>query len=393
MTTHPHCPTPDTCGRPRHGLEPLPVRPSAGYCRTCGHILEGTDAPQLVGRWEGRLSPVQSEGGLWGLLIGDAVGVPYEFHPPTSLPPSPQIDLHPPHDFPRAHPLVPPGTWSDDGAQALVLLDTLVTHGEVDLAHFGNGLRRWLDEGHFAVGRSVFDVGIQTQTAIRRLRARMPPDQTGPSGERDNGNGALMRVFPLLMVPWSSSAALIDAAIAQSRPTHGHARSFVACAFYCLWVEAIARHGVNDAWSAAEDALRMHAPATGLPADEVDLVLHPEWRARAGGTGYVVDTLWSARIALEETTDFAGCIRRAIAFGHDTDTTAAVAGAAAGVLYGKDGIPADWREALRGRELLDPLLGRWWARMGVALAGTPGAGVDPGQPEACLPLATPARLT
>lgn len=313
-----------------------------------------------------RLLPHQSESGLWGLLIGDAVGVPYEFHPPTALPPSPLIDLRPPQGFPRAHPSVPPGTWSDDGAQALVLLDTLVSTGGVDLDHFGTGLRRWLDEGHFAVGRSVFDVGIQTQAAIRQLRRKTPPAEAGPSGERDNGNGALMRVFPLLMVPWASDLALIEAATAQSRVTHGHARSFVACAFYCLWVEAITRHGVGDAWAAAEHALRTHAPAAGLPADEVDLVLHPEWRTRASGSGYVVDTLWSARIALEDTADYAACIRRAIAFGHDTDTTAAVAGAAAGVLYGKDGIPVEWRDALRGRELLDPLLARWAAHVGAA---------------------------
>ena len=55
-----------------------------------GGVGAQPDAPQLLGRWEGHLSPVQSEGGLWGLLVGDAVGVPYEFHPPTSLPPSPQ---------------------------------------------------------------------------------------------------------------------------------------------------------------------------------------------------------------------------------------------------------------------------------------------------------------
>ena len=56
------------------------------------------------------------EGGLLGLLIGDAVSVPYEFHPPQALPPLDQIDMTPPRGFARAHVGVPPGTWSDDGA-------------------------------------------------------------------------------------------------------------------------------------------------------------------------------------------------------------------------------------------------------------------------------------
>jgi ADP-ribosylglycohydrolase len=63
------------------------------------------------------LTREQAESGLWGLLVGDAVGVHHEFHYPHALPPLDQIDLVPPAEFPRAHAGVPPGTWSDDGAQ------------------------------------------------------------------------------------------------------------------------------------------------------------------------------------------------------------------------------------------------------------------------------------
>lgn len=64
-------------------------------------------------------------GGLFGLLVGDALGVPYEFHPADRIPPFDQIEMTPPPGFPRAHVGVAPGTWSDDGAHALVLLDKL----------------------------------------------------------------------------------------------------------------------------------------------------------------------------------------------------------------------------------------------------------------------------
>jgi ADP-ribosylglycohydrolase len=308
-----------------------------------------------------QLTAAEAEAGLWGLLIGDAVGVPYEFHLPSALPPLEAIDLVPPKGFPRAHMGVPPGTWSDDGAQALGLLDTLLTKGDVDLPHFAGNLKAWLHEGQFAVNRSVFDVGRQTSTAINRLMAGMPPEKAGPSGEQDNGNGSLMRVFPVLMTPWRNSAALVDAAVRQSRVTHGHPRSHVACAMYCVWVEGLPRFGSAGSWAMAEDLMRSGAFAddVGLSDEEVEFVLDPAWRGKAGGSGYVVDTLWSARVALEESTDFATCVRRAIAFGHDTDTTAAVAGAAAGVLYGLESIPRAWRDALRGRDVLDPLMARW----------------------------------
>lgn len=62
------------------------------------------------------------EGGFLGLLIGDALGVPYEFHLPEAIPSAEAIEFVPPAGFSRAHPGVAPGTWSDDGAQALCLL-------------------------------------------------------------------------------------------------------------------------------------------------------------------------------------------------------------------------------------------------------------------------------
>src|SRR5579864_6109709 len=63
-------------------------------------------------------------GGLVGLLVGDAVGVPYEFHSPEQIPPRDQIEMTTPVGFRRSHAGVPVGTWSDDGSQTLCLLAT-----------------------------------------------------------------------------------------------------------------------------------------------------------------------------------------------------------------------------------------------------------------------------
>lgn len=294
-------------------------------------------------------------GGLVGLLVGDAVGVPYEFHAPDDLPPPDQIDMDPPQGFRRAHFGVRPGTWSDDGAQALVLLDSLLVRSGLDLAHFGEGLRRWLHEGYLAVGGQVFDIGIQTSTAINRLSQGMPAETAGPREESRNGNGSLMRVLPLALWHPGPDEDLARLAARQSLPTHGHPRSQVACAFYCLWARATLADQAEP-WQWAEDRLRELGPAIGLPSDEIERVLDPANGPAAGGTGYVVDCLWSARRAVEETDGFQACVRRAIAFGHDTDTTAAVAGGIAGLRHGLQGIPARWRDGLRGDALYRPQL-------------------------------------
>lgn len=64
-------------------------------------------------------------GGLIGLLVGDALGVPYEFTAPGNIPRRADIEMRPPGNFRPARPGVPAGTWSDDGAQALCLLASL----------------------------------------------------------------------------------------------------------------------------------------------------------------------------------------------------------------------------------------------------------------------------
>ena len=39
------------------------------------------------------------KGGIYGLLIGDALGVPYEFHMKEDIPPLEKIEMTPPDGF------------------------------------------------------------------------------------------------------------------------------------------------------------------------------------------------------------------------------------------------------------------------------------------------------
>ncbi len=294
------------------------------------------------------------KGGLIGLLVGDALGVPYEFHPPAMIPAPSEIEFEPPPGFPRAHARVAPGTYSDDGAQALCLLASLLEHGRLDPDDLGLKLLNWHDRGYLAVGGDVFDVGITTAQALRALRSGAPALDAGPSDERSNGNGALMRVLPLALWHKGTDAELADDACSQSCVTHGHARSQLCCALYCLWARRTL-DGVDDPWGSAAQALR------GLLADdpealaEFETSIRPDDPAAVTGRGYVVDSLHSARWATDAGT-FEEVVKAAVALGHDTDTTAAVAGGIAGLRDGIAAVPNRWAQALLGRELFEPLL-------------------------------------
>jgi len=72
--------------------------------------------------------------------------------------------------------------------------------------------------------------------------------------------------------------------------------------------------------------------------------------------GYVVDTLNAALWCLVNTGSYAECVLAAVNLGSDTDTTACVAGALAGAVYGYDAIPAEWLKALRGKDVIERCL-------------------------------------
>ena len=176
-------------------------------------------------------------GGFYGLLIGDALGVPYEFQQADQLPPYEKIDMIPPAGFKRTYPQVETGTWSDDGAQALCLLDSLLSRKEFSLDSFSNMLLDWYENGAWAVGNEVFDVGVQTAWALYAYKTGLPARECGLVKPEGKGNGALMRVLPLAL--WQEDRKkLVQDAHLQCLITHGHICNQVCCALYCLAAKA-----------------------------------------------------------------------------------------------------------------------------------------------------------
>ena len=291
------------------------------------------------------------EGGLIGLLVGDALGVPYEFHPPSDLPSLDEIEFNPPKDFRRSHKDVPVGTWSDDGAQALALLASLNHCGKFDIDDFGQRLVKWYDAGYMAVDFDVFDVGVQTAQAIRRLRQGISAAEAGSTDEQANGNGSLMRVLPLALWHKGSDKELVRDAHEQSIVTHGHVRSQVCCALYCLWARCALEESA-DAWSEAVSRLRLVYGEDSEERQELEWSVRPDEVAEGQGSGYVVDCLRSARWAVQQG-DFEIVVKAAVSLGRDTDTTACVAGGIAGIRDGVNAIPNRWVAQLNGRELYE----------------------------------------
>lgn len=295
-------------------------------------------------------------GGLWGLLIGDALGVPYEFNKPENLPKIEQIEFQPPSSFIRSHSGVLPGTWSDDGAQALCLLDSLISCGKMDLNDFASRLLKWYDSGLWAVDNKVFDVGIQTSRTLNAYSKGMSPYESGNIVPEGKGNGALMRVLPLALWHKGSDEELVNDAHIQSLVTHGHICNQVCCALYCLWARRLLEgNSINKAYDLAVSKLREIYRENLEFYNELEENVRPDDPPVGKGSGFVIDSLRSVRMVLA-SENYEKVVKSAIALGDDTDTTAAIAGGLAGIYYGFDNIPERSYLGLRGKEMVYPLI-------------------------------------
>ena len=150
----------------------------------------------------------------------------------------------------------------------------------------------------------------------------------------------------------------------------GHIKSQICCAIYCYWVEEILFENESillDPFLSCRASLNgcIRSRIGELPTPFFDeLGLEDAYEAfneiqrfdNPQGTGYVVDCLHSALKCVVENDNYEDTVKAAIAMGNDTDTTAAVAGGMAGALYGINGIPQRWLDALRGRDIVDPML-------------------------------------
>ena len=134
---------------------------------------------------------------LLGLAVGDALGVPVEFlsHVARRQDPVTGMRAYGTHRQPA-------GTWSDDSSLTFCLAETLARPtgrtAAPDLADFAQRSINWLYNAYWTATGETFDVGNATSTAIGRLQRGITPTAAGPSSESDNGNGALMRILPLV---------------------------------------------------------------------------------------------------------------------------------------------------------------------------------------------------
>lgn len=292
---------------------------------------------------------------LLGVAIGDAVGVPHEFTSRDEMQANHATDMIGYGTYNQ-----PKGTWSDDSSMTFCLAESLIAG--YDLKDMAEKFIKWVDEAYWTAHDEVFDIGITTSIAISRLRELIDEGnldelkrQKDYGNERDNGNGSLMRIIPLLFyIKGKPIKEQFDIVWEVSALTHRHIRAAMSCMIYLNLAEKVLEGKDKlEAYKEMRDEIGKLWDAIDFPEKErkhFDKLIQNDIREtdieelKTGG--YVIEVLESSIWFFLNKNTYRDTILSIINLGHDTDTSAAIAGGLAGLYYEQKGIPEEWVESL-----------------------------------------------
>ena len=300
---------------------------------------------------------------IYGLVVGDALGVPVEFEKRDTYS---IIDMVGYGTYNQ-----PPGTWSDDTSLTLALMEHL---GEKsDLSILIDKFVSYRD-GYLTPFGYCFDIGIATNKAIERYLSGISPEVCGGKDERSNGNGALMRISPLVFLLLKNFNLINQVKVIKkyTTVTHEHPRSIVASIIYFFLLKDML---FNDSLPEVLDSVQIKLEEIFSQNSEYweeyenhfkeifDEEFYHKSREEIKSTGYVVDTLKACLWCIGTTNSFKDAVLKAVNLGEDTDTIGAITGTLAGAKYSFESIPKEWIEKLVNKALIEEKCEQLFNRM------------------------------
>ena len=276
------------------------------------------------------------KGCLYGLAIGDALGMPLEFKKVekrlkdgdyTEMVQGGWLDL-------------PIGTWTDDTSMALCL-----AHSLLDCRGFNaeDQLKRytaWLDEGYLSCANKSIGSGKGTRNAIQAFK------ETGSLVNGDDnslGNGSLMRLAPVVLYYLDKDTGTIGELCRESSRTTHNSK---LCGCFCGML------GVDLSMILTMDKQYW--------IDTLKNSCYLKSREELGITGHVQVTYENALYSMYNSTTFEQSLITAVNLPGDSDTVGAVCGMIAGAFYGYSNIPQRWIEKLQKKEMIDEVVEKLW---------------------------------
>lgn len=299
----------------------------------------------------------RSKGSLLGLAIGDAVGTTLEFKVKDSYEHIKDMVGGGPFNLEV-------GEWTDDTSMALCLADSLI---EMERHHPCDQLERyikWRDEGYNSVNGYCFDIGMTVDYALDEY-IKTGEDYPGSRNPKSAGNGGIMRLAPTVIFHSTSKGFkrnyMKKMSALSSRTTHGCPSCMESAEMYALAIDATLA-GLENKMDVIHLLINEY-PLSGVDEDKnpeifklrskIEDLLGEVSRDQIFGKGYVINSLQAALWCFLNSDSFREGVLLAANLGDDADTTAAIYGQIGGAFYGVDGLPSDWLEKIKWRDIIE----------------------------------------
>ena len=292
--------------------------------------------------------------GVIGHAIGDALGVQCEFSSRDYLKDYP-ITGFKDTDFRL-------GWWSDDTSMELALMDSYIKNKSFNYSDIMNNFVLWVDKGDFTPEGHCFDVGSTCYSAISYFRdSNKTPLECGLDDINSNGNGSLMRIFPIAYYCFKKNSSILDIySLVRdiSSITHRHSVSILGCFIYVLYcIKLFEGNSKNEAYNYVKsfnydmfdiETISYYDRILKNDISSLDI-------SSIKSSGYIVDSLEASFYCLLTTDNYNDAVLKAINLGGDTDTIGAITGSMAGVIYGMELIPDDWINTISREDYIEEL--------------------------------------
>ena len=286
---------------------------------------------------------------LFGLAVGDALGVPVEFQDRATLKRFPVTNMRENGSHAQQA-----GTWSDDSSLTFCLAESLCDG--YNLENIAAKFLQWKNAEIWTPHGRVFDIGIATRQSIYRISHGEKPTLCGGFEENDNGNGSLMRILPIAFhLQKETDTNIIYQTVKDvSSITHAHFRSVFACFIYIVYaLELIKSDNKFDAYDKTKVIINNFITLNDFNKNEIQLFdrilkfdINKLIEDEIYSSGYVLHSLEASLWSVLNSNSYKETVLKAVNLGEDTDTTGAIAGGLAGLIYGYDKIPTDWINVL-----------------------------------------------
>ena len=235
------------------------------------------------------------------------------------------------------------GWFTDDTTMSLILMDSLVNYDEVHEQEMMMDFHEWWQTGYMSSSDECFDIGGQTLRSIKRY-FNIPEHRKSISDTRGDGNGALMRIFPIGIRFYDDRQKRVHETIRAHDLTHETSSLSLQCCL--LFNEAIA------------------AAMRGESKDEILEILSykSEMDENVSTSGFVVDTYDAVVHTFKKFDNLMDGIVYLAEMGDDSDTCAAIYGALAGAFYGVSQVPQWMMNEIRRKTLIRNLAENLYGR-------------------------------